>query len=223
MGRPVFFSILARMELLEPIWKGLITGLMFTLTFGTVFFSLIQTSVKRGLRQGLYIASGVLLSDAFYISVAVFGSSFITNKMEDYDHIIRLIGFLFLIILGIRSIVKKEKTHTEETQPSEKKGILYIMKGIMLNSINPMVLIAWLGVATYVETVNHFNFDQIVLFFGVVLAMMFSSMFGICYFARKLKDVLSPANMHRLNVFSGMVFIIFSLVIIWPVCTSLFL
>jgi putative Ca2+/H+ antiporter (TMEM165/GDT1 family) len=85
-----------------------------------------------------------------------------------------------------------------------------------------MVLIAWLGVATYVETVNHFNFDQVVLFFSIVLGTMFSSMFGICYFARKLKDVLSPANMHRLNIFSGIVFIVFALVIIWPVFKSLF-
>lgn len=210
------------MELLEPVWKGLITGLMFTLTFGTVFFSLIQTSVKRGLREGLYIASGVLLSDSFYISVAVFGSSFIVDKMEHFDHIIRIIGFSFLLLLGIRSIVKKEKPHDEENQPAEKKGILYMLKGIMLNSINPMVLIAWLGVATYVETVNHFNFDQVVLFFGIVLGTMFSTMFGICYFARKLKDVLSPANMHRLNVFSGLVFIVFALVIIWPVLQPLF-
>lgn len=222
MGWPVFFSIIARMELLEPIWKGLITGLMFTLTFGTVFFSLIQTSVKRGLREGLFIALGVLMSDTFYISVAVFGSSFIVDKMEHFDHIIRVVGFSFLLILGVRSIIKKEKPHNEDAQPTEKKGILYIIKGIMLNSINPMVLIAWLGVATYVETVNHFNFDQVVLFFSIVLGTMFSSMFGICYFARKLKDVLSPANMHRLNIFSGIVFIVFALVIIWPVFKSLF-
>jgi threonine/homoserine/homoserine lactone efflux protein len=195
---------------------------MFTLTFGTVFFSLIQTSVKRGLREGLFIALGVLMSDTFYISVAVFGSSFIVDKMEHFDHIIRVVGFSFLLILGVRSIIKKEKPHNEDAQPTEKKGILYIIKGIMLNSINPMVLIAWLGVATYVETVNHFNFDQVVLFFSIVLGTMFSSMFGICYFARKLKDVLSPANMHRLNIFSGIVFIVFALVIIWPVFKSLF-
>jgi threonine/homoserine/homoserine lactone efflux protein len=183
---------------------------------------LIQTSVKRGLREGLFIALGVLMSDTFYISVAVFGSSFIVDKMEHFDHIIRVVGFSFLLILGVRSIIKKEKPHNEDAQPTEKKGILYIIKGIMLNSINPMVLIAWLGVATYVETVNHFNFDQVVLFFSIVLGTMFSSMFGICYFARKLKDVLSPANMHRLNIFSGIVFIVFALVIIWPVFKSLF-
>lgn len=189
---------------------------MFTLTFGTVFFSLIQTSIKRGLRKSLFIATGVLLSDAFYITIAVFGSSFITDGMNHYDHVIRVIGFVFLVILGIRSIIKKEKP-AEEINPTEKKDILYAIKGIMLNSINPMVLFAWLGVATYVETVNRFQFNQVLVFFSIVLATMFTTMFGICYFAGKLRHILSPENMHRLNVFSGIVFIIFAVVIVWPV------
>jgi len=207
------------MEILEPIWKGIVTGLMFTLTFGTVFFSLIQTSVKRGLRKSLSIASGVMLSDTLYIGIAVFGSTFMTDKMNHYDHLIRIIGFSFLIILGIRSIIKKEQLKEDEiNNPAvEKSNWLYMMKGVMLNSINPMVLIAWLGVAAYVETVNKFNFDQIIFYFGVVLATMFSTMLGICYFAGKLRHVLSPVNMHRLNVFSGIIFIIFAIVILWPV------
>lgn len=205
------------MPIIEPVWKGIVTGLMFTLTFGTVFFSLIQTSLKRGLRKSLFIAAGVLLSDTFYITIAVFGSAFITDGMHQYDHIIRITGFVFLVILGIRSIIKKEHASQEESSPAEKKDILYALKGIMLNSINPMVLVAWLGVATYVETVNRFAFNQVLIFFSVVLATMFTTMLGICYFAGKLRHILSPENMHRLNVFSGVVFIIFALVIVWPV------
>ncbi len=204
------------MEIIEPTWKGIVTGLMFTLTFGTVFFSLIQTSIKRGLRKSLFIASGVLMSDAFYISIAVLGSSFIIDKIAHYDHIIRIVGFSFLTFLGIRSILKHEKMEVESIQP-EKKGLLYLIKGIMLNSINPMVLLAWIGVATYVETVNLFSYDQVLLYFGIVLGTMFSTMVGICYFARKLGNVLSEKNMHRLNVFSGIIFLIFAFVIIWPV------
>ena len=205
------------MPIIEPVWKGIVTGLMFTLTFGTVFFSLIQTSIKRGLRKSLFIAAGVLLSDTFYITIAVFGSTFITEGMHQYDHIIRITGFVFLVILGIRSIIKKEHAAQEESSPAEKKDILYALKGIMLNSINPMVLVAWLGVATYVETVNRFAFNQVLVFFSVVLATMFTTMLGICYFAGKLRHILSPENMHRLNVFSGVVFIIFAIVIVWPV------
>jgi L-lysine exporter family protein LysE/ArgO len=209
------------MEILEPIWKGLVTGILFTLTFGTVFFSLIQTSIKRGVNKALFIAFGVVLSDAFFISASVLGTSFIADEMHKYDWQIRVVGFVFLLILGIRSLIRKEVDHTNDAAPIEKKDILYVMKGVMLNSINPMILISWMGVTTYVETVNQFTMGQVVLFFLVVLATMFFTMFMISYFAGKLKHVLSPENMHRLNTGSGIVFIIFACVIIWPVVAHL--
>jgi len=210
------------MEIIEPIWKGLITGLLFTLTFGTVFFSLIQTSIRRGHRKSIFIAIGVVISDAFYISIAVLGSSFIVDEIHHYDNLIRGIGFSFLAFLGIRSIVKHEKMNSEENPEQEKSDILYVMKGIMLNSINPMTLIAWLGVTAYVETANQFNMDQVLLFFAVVLGMMFTSMFGIIYFAGKLRNILSEKNLHRLNIFSGIIFLVFSIVIIFPLLMKLF-
>jgi L-lysine exporter family protein LysE/ArgO len=216
LGGLSFFSIIATMEILEPLWKGLVTGILFTLTFGTVFFSLIQTSIKRGLKKAIFIALGVLLSDAFFISAAVLGTSFISDEMLKYNVQIRIVGFGFLLILGIRSIVKKEVDHSDDAAPIEKKDILYVMKGIMLNSINPMILISWMGVTTYIETVNQFDMLQVLFFFVVVLLTMFFTMFMISYFAGKLKHVLSSTNLHRLNIGSGAVFILFAVVIIWP-------
>lgn len=209
------------MEILEPIWKGLVTGILFTLTFGTVFFSLIQTSIKRGLNKALFIALGVVLSDAFFIIASVLGTSFIADEMHKYDWQIRVVGFVFLLILGIRSIVKKEVDHTNDVAPIEKKDMLYVMKGVMLNSINPMILISWMGVTTYIETVNQFTINQVILFFIVVLANMYFTMSMISYFAGKLKHVLSPNNMHRLNIGSGIVFLVFAIVIIWPAISHL--
>jgi threonine/homoserine/homoserine lactone efflux protein len=205
------------MEIIEPIWKGVATGILFTLTFGAVFFSLIQASVKRGLKKAVFIAAGVVMSDAFFIAAAVLGTTFISDEMKKYDLQIRGVGFVFLLFLGIRSIIKKEKDHREDSTISDKRNIIYLAKGIMLNSINPMILISWMGVTTYVKTVGNFGLDQVILFYLVVLATMFFTMFGICYFAGKLRNVLSPENMHRLNVGSGIVFIIFAIVIMWPV------
>lgn len=209
------------MDIIAPIWKGLITGILFTLTFGTVFFSLIQTSIKRGLYKALFIAFGVLLSDAFFISAAVLGTTFIADEMLKFDIEIRLIGFIFLLILGIRSIIKKEVDHTNDAPLTEKKDILYVMKGIMLNSINPMILISWMGVTTYVESVAQFNLNQVIVFYAIVLITMFATMFGISYFAGKLRTVLSAKNMQRLNFGSGLLFIVFAVVVLWPVVEML--
>lgn len=209
------------MEFIEPIWKGLVTGILFTLTFGTVFFSLIQTSIKRGLNKALFIALGVVLSDAFFISAAVLGTSFVSAEMKRFDSEIRVVGFLFLFVLGIKSVLKKEIDHSNDEAPVEKKDILYVLKGIMLNSINPMILVSWMGVTTYVENVNLFELNQVILFYLVVLGTMFLTMFLISYYAGKLRHVLSPNNLHRLNIGSGIAFIVFSLVIVWPLVQSM--
>lgn len=209
------------MDFAAPIWKGLLTGILFTLTFGTVFFSIIQTSIKRGLNKALFIATGVLLSDAFYISLTILGTTFIADEMHKYDTEIRLVGFIFLLILGIKSIIKKEIDHTNDAALTEKRNILYAMKGIMLNSINPMILISWMGVTTYIESAENFNLNQVLVFYTFVLITMFATMFGISYFAGKLKHVLSANNLHRLNVLSGIVFLIFALVIVWPIISKL--
>lgn len=205
------------MEIIEPIWKGLVTGILFTLTFGAVFFSLIQASVQRGLKKALFIAAGVVISDAFFIGVAVLGSTFISDEMHRYDLQIRITGFVFLLILGIRSLVKKDKDHRNDNTLTDKRNIIYLAKGIMLNSINPMILISWVGVTTYVKTTTTFDTQHMIFYFLIVLATMFFTMFGISYFAGKLRNVLSTENLHRLNMGSGIVFIIFAVVIVWPI------
>jgi threonine/homoserine/homoserine lactone efflux protein len=205
------------MEIIEPIWKGVATGILFTLTFGAVFFSLIQASVKRGFKKAMFIASGVVISDAFFIAAAVLGATFVADEMHKYDLQIRGVGFVFLLILGIRSLVKKEKDHRNDNTLTDKRNIIYLMKGVMLNSINPMILISWIGVTTYIQSTSPFSIDQLIFYFVIVLATMFFTMSGICYFAGKLRNVLSSENLHRLNIGSGIVFIIFAIVIIWPV------
>ncbi|MFA6261361.1 MAG: LysE family translocator [Bacteroidia bacterium] len=204
-------------EWFSPLWKGVIAGFMLSMTFGTVFFSLIQTSIKRGLRKGLMVSSGVVISDTLQITIALFGSSFLFGKIEQYDHLLRIIGFAFLVFLGIRAMIRHDSFGNEDVPSTEKKDILYLFKGLMLNSVNPMLLVAWIGVAAYVENMNHYSFGQMLIFFGVVLITMSMVMIGICYFARKLKDVLSDRNIHRLNVVSGILFIIFAVYLVWPV------
>ncbi|MEZ4902445.1 MAG: LysE family transporter [Spirosomataceae bacterium] len=59
---------------------GLFTGILLCLTFGTVFFALIQASIERGPRSGVQIALGVVVSDAFFVFTAIFGTSFLPNQ-----------------------------------------------------------------------------------------------------------------------------------------------
>jgi threonine/homoserine/homoserine lactone efflux protein len=207
------------MDFFTPIWKGFATGLVFTLSFGTVFFALIKTGIKRGWKKSLYIALGVVLSDAFYIAIALFGSSFFIEAIEQYDHTIRIVGFVLLMALGIHAMVKKPVVHSAINGDANqsKRGVLYTIKGIALNSVNPMIFVAWLGVATYIKTANNFNLQQSLEFFLMALITMFGIMAIIAFYAQKLGKWLSPYNVHKLYMLSGIVFVVFAIVVVWPV------
>lgn len=48
----------------HPLLEGIVIGFTIAILTGPAFFSLIQTSIHRGFRSGLFLAGGIFLSDA---------------------------------------------------------------------------------------------------------------------------------------------------------------
>ena len=44
---------------MSPFLQGILVGLTFAVLLGPAFFSLIQTSIQRGFRSGLFLALGI--------------------------------------------------------------------------------------------------------------------------------------------------------------------
>ena len=53
----------------EPLFSGIGFGLLLAIMLGPVFFTILQTSLHEGFKAGLFLAFGVLLSDAAVIGV----------------------------------------------------------------------------------------------------------------------------------------------------------
>ena len=49
------------------IWKGFLTGIWLSMSFGPVFFLLIQTSIRKGIKHALFFDLGVFMSDLLSI------------------------------------------------------------------------------------------------------------------------------------------------------------
>jgi threonine/homoserine/homoserine lactone efflux protein len=73
------------------LWTGFLTGLWLSMSFGPVFFMLLSTSIKKGIKEALLFDTGVFLSDLFYIIIAFFGASIVLNN-EMYKDLIAIIG-----------------------------------------------------------------------------------------------------------------------------------
>jgi threonine/homoserine/homoserine lactone efflux protein len=195
---------------LMPLINGLGTGFVLSLMLGTVFFALIKTSIHHGYRSGILIAIGVVVSDIIFISIALFGTS-LMPKLEKYETATTLIGCSMLIIFGIMSIVKKTDLTVKLPRSRLKSVLHYASSGFFLNALNPINLLAWLAVATYLEGSLKYTLGQSVLFFIGTLMAIFITESVISWSAFRLKKYLTPNGLKMINRIAGIAFILFGL------------
>lgn len=194
------------MDWIGVISKGLLTGLILTLSFGAGFFALVQTSISRGTNKGLLIAVGAMISDAMYIFMALFATSFISEELPKYDKWIRIAALVSFIVIGIRTIIKSSKV-LQTGDIGEKPNYYFISKGFLLNKLNPMILITWIGITAYLRSSLLYDLPHLITFFMAVMISVFGTQAAICYSSNKIKSVLSEQFIHRMNILIGILFI----------------
>lgn len=200
------------------IWKGFLTGVWLSMSFGPVFFLLIQTSIRKGIRHALFFDLGVFLSDLLYIIVAFFGASIILEN-ETYKDWIGLIGGIVLIVFGLLPFVNppKETTHPVDSEiqaVGKLNPVGLTLKGFFINLLNPSVLFIWFGAATVAFATFNGQRFPVAVFFLVTLATYFGIDIVKIYLALKLKRFLNPAGLLVVNRVSGLIIMIFGLYLI---------
>src|SRR5215470_16592157 len=88
-------------------FRGLLIGLSIAATVGPMSVLCIQRTLNKGRLYGLVSGLGIATADGVYGSIAAYGLTLITNFLIHEQMWIRLIGGLFLIYLGVKTIVSK--------------------------------------------------------------------------------------------------------------------
>ncbi len=87
---------------------------------------------------------GVATADAFYSAIAAFGLTLIADILISLQTPIRLIGGLFLLYLGIRTLVS---VPADDAARAEGRGFLGMYgSALALTATNPMTILAFAGI-----------------------------------------------------------------------------
>lgn len=185
---------------------GILTGVALCLTFGTVFFSLVQNSVDNGYRTGIKIAFGVFISDVIFVFFAIFGTSLLPD-IHNFQKWMAGAGVLFLLLLGLSNLIKGQP---KIAYPTSKLGnlVYYFTTGFFLNALNPVNFISWVTIASYIRSTLHYNFNQVLVFFCASVIAVFIVECAIAVFAHRLKRVFTPRVVTIFNKVTGIVFIL---------------
>ena len=201
-------------NILLPFFSGIGMGVILGFGFGTVFFALIQNSIKHGFRKGLDIATGVVLSDILIISLILFGSQYLDEIDRDKD-VIKYSGGILLIGLGIYQFVPQKPRMDKNGEVIGKASYLYITKGFFLNFMNPINFVAWLTIQIQLKGVYMYNAIQSIYFFTGSIIAIFTIEVILSKMAHHIGKKLSERVIKVVNYTAGYIFIIIGIVLIF--------
>lgn len=200
---------------MEAVIKGIVSGLVLAILVGPVFFTLIQTSIERGFKSGVYVAIGIAISDALCITIAYLGMSMI-NSPGFRIYLSYFGGAILLGFGGYYLFVKSRKPGIYNPEHIEERSPFRLMaKGFVINGFNPMVLFFWigtLGVAT--AELGYTTHGMAALFFCSIVLTVFITDVIKAKLSDKLRVLLTARTMKIMNLLVGLVMFGFGLKLI---------
>ena len=203
--------------MIAGIVAGLGLGIFLSVSVGPVIFAIIKYSINNGFKAGISFVLGVSFSDIMFVLIGNLATSFIEG-LEDYKRSIGVVGGIMLVCMGLYGLfLKKIKISTGEEKPEMFRTHDYLkiwLAGFLMNTLNPGVLIFWLGVcvANSATTVTH-RF----IMYGVCLCFVLSMDILKVFVSDKIRHKLTLTNVVWLNRIAGVCMVLFGLVLLYKV------
>lgn len=84
----------------------------------------IARSATSGVRNGIAAACGIVLGDLVFVVLAMLGLSVIAETMGSLFILIKYLGAIYLIFLGLTLLVKKDAMEITANKTSEKTSLI---------------------------------------------------------------------------------------------------
>jgi len=201
----------------EPILKGLLLGLILSISIGPVIFAILKQSLTNGHKAGYVFVAGVSISDIILLFICNFFTSFFIMALS-HKALIAMLGAGFLLVLSLytlffKKIIFKEGELDKEKLLSKSDLLKIFFAGLFMNTLNPSVFLFWFAwtaaiSASAAETDNPLSYR--ILVFGTCLLFVLLSDLLKVTLAGKLRSKLTLHNMIIINRVSGIIILLFS-------------
>lgn len=209
--------------MLAAILKGLVLGLLLSISIGPVIFAILKQSLTNGKKAGYAFVAGVSSSDIILLLICNFFTA-LFDLVLLHKNLIAMGGAGFLFLLGAYTLFFK-KLKIENIGTGEKEPIVGIkdlvtsyISGFLMNTLNPSVFLFWFAwtaaiSASALETTNPATYKLVV--FGTCLGFVLIADIAKVVLAGKLRPKLTEKTLVWINRISGIIILIFSAVLLY--------
>ncbi|MDA9107053.1 LysE family transporter [Flavobacteriaceae bacterium] len=181
-------------------------GILLSFTIGPVFFTVLETSISKGVKAAVFVNIGVVLSDVVFFVIAFFSTNSLLNSIKENTDSWYFLGGVLLVAYAGVSLIKiiQEKNNPENKEGAEIESspnfFKMIVKGFLLNIINVVVLFYWVGIILYFGPQLEMDESRIYFFFLVIIATYFTIDLGKIYLAQQLKKKLTDLVIKTIKI-----------------------
>jgi threonine/homoserine/homoserine lactone efflux protein len=198
--------------MIHPLLEGFFLGLTVAIIIGPVMIALLQTSVKYGVRHGIYMATGIFASDLTIVVGSFLGATQIITQPKIHL-ILGIIGGSVLILFGIATLIRKvpaeERVEAISNIRIRRPGFFsYFFKGYLLNLANPSMWIFWITSVIAINASYGGHSRKVAMFFIGTLTMVLATDILKSILANKLRQISTPQVKIWMNRIVGILFII---------------
>ncbi|MDP2088490.1 MAG: LysE family transporter [Flavobacteriaceae bacterium] len=200
----------------EDFLKAIPIGISLSFMIGPVFFTLLHTSIVKGIRAAIVFDLGVVLGDVVFILMAYFGSHQLLERLKD-DPNLFLLGGMILFVYGLIMYIKKAAIIVQDEDlviPEANNYFRLFIKGFLLNFINIGVLAFWLLLLVGFGSNLEMDGNRIFNFFLAILITYFVVDIGKIALAKQLQKKLTPPIIYKIKKGMGVLLMFFGLLML---------
>jgi threonine/homoserine/homoserine lactone efflux protein len=199
-------------------FQSLLIGFSIAAPVGPIGILCIRRTLADGRRAGFISGLGAATADAFYGAVAAFGLTFISTFLITQSIWLRLGGGLFLIYLGIRTILDQpEDTELPNSSEENHQGMLsYYMSTFILTISNPLTILSFAAIFAGLgagRLYSEGNISSLMMVLGIFLGST-TWWFFLTFVTGYVRNRINKDTMIWINRVAGAIILIFGIVVL---------
>lgn len=160
------------------IYEFIVAVAILTLMPGPDILYVLSQSVIEGAKRGVLIAAGLCSGLIVHTLLVALGVGAIISANETIFNTLKFAGAAYLTYLAIDSLldIRRAKKEASEEKPEQRlsSNFSYYKRGIMMNLLNPKIIIFFLGIFPPFITDSENGFRNTVILGGLFIVISFS-------------------------------------------------
>jgi threonine/homoserine/homoserine lactone efflux protein len=184
------------------------------LTPGPVWAALIARALSGGFHAAWPLAFGVVVGDAIWPVLAVFGVTWLVSFYADFLLVLRYAGAIMLAVMGALLIVRAGRGIAKDARLTAPGMWAGFSAGVLIILGNPKAILFYMGVLPGFFDITALNGWDIAAIATVSMLVPLAGNVALAAFLGRTRALISSSStLRRINIGSGIALILVGVVI----------